>query len=222
MNLSSRFAPNEAIAEKLLPLVIEVSDDGSHDLSHILRVWRNVQLLREREGGDAAILTAATLLHDYVDVPKTSPLRSSASRMAAEEATKILTDLDWDQSRIQRVAHAIEAHSYSAGIKPVSLEAKILQDADRLDAIGHIGVARCFYVSGRLGRAIYDLENPDASNRDLDDATYSVDHFYTKLLHLSETFQTETGRKLGAERHKVTRDFLTGLLNEVSPEISAS
>ena len=118
------------------------------------------------------------------------------------------------------VAHAIEAHSFSANVVPTTLEAKILQDADRLDAIGHIGIARCFYVSGRLGRAIYDPENPDASNRELDDAKYAVDHFYTKLLKLAGSFRTETGSKLGAERHKTTRDFLNGLLTEVSPNHS--
>ena len=136
--------------------------------------------------------------------------------MAAQKAIEILTRVDWEQDKVQMVAHAIEAHSFSANVIPTTLEAKILQDADRLDAIGHIGIARCFYVSGRLGRAIYDPENPDASNRELDDAKYAVDHFYKKLLQLSGSFQTETGSQLGAERHKITRDFLNGLLDEVS------
>ena len=216
MTLASKFAPNESIAQILLPLVIDVTDDASHDLSHTLRVWRNVQVLTAQEGGDTAVLTAATLLHDCVDVPKNSPHRSSASSMAAQKAIEILTRVDWQQDKVQMVAHAIEAHSFSANVIPTTQEAKILQDADRLDAIGHIGIARCFYVSGRLGRAIYDPENPDASNRELDDAKYAVDHFYTKLLQLSGSFQTETGSQLGAERHKITRDFLNGLLYEVS------
>ena len=218
--MASNFAPNDDIAQTLLPLVVDVTDDASHDLSHILRVWRNVQVLSAQEGGDTAVLTAATLLHDCVDVPKSSPQRSSASRMAAEKAAEILTHIGWDQDMVQMVAHAIEAHSFSANVVPTTLEAKILQDADRLDAIGHIGIARCFYVSGRLGRAIYDPENPDASNRELDDAKYAVDHFYTKLLQLAGSFQTETGRQLGAERHKTTRNFLNGLLDEVSLDVS--
>lgn len=202
MKFSSNFAPNENIADFLLPEISSLTDDASHDLSHILRVWRNVQVLVSQEGGDEAVLTAATLLHDCVEIPKNSPQRAAASRFAAEKASGILTGLGWKQSRVVMVAHAIEAHSFSANIVPTTLEAKILQDADRLDAIGHIGIARCFYVSGRLSRAIYDLEDPDASNRVLDDSKYAIDHFQTKLLRLAGSFQTKTGNQIGAKRHK--------------------
>lgn len=212
------FAPHEDVAQALLPFVTDTTDDASHDLSHILRVWQNVRKLHAIEGGDARILTAAALLHDCVNVPKNAPHRSSASRLAAQKATEILDQLAWHTDDIQQVAHAIEAHSFSANVAPLTLEAKILQDADRLDAIGHIGIARCFYVSGRLGRALYDPENADASNRQLDDTKYAVDHFFTKLLQLSGSFQTETGTKFGAERHRVTHDFLEGLLREVSSD----
>ncbi len=114
MTLASKFTPNEDIAGKLIPLIADVTNDASHDLSHILRVWRNVQVLTAQEGGDKAVLTAATLLHDCVDVPKDSPLRSSASRMAAEKAAKMLERLGWPQDRIALVAHAIAGQSHMA------------------------------------------------------------------------------------------------------------
>jgi uncharacterized protein len=106
------------------------------------------------EGGNISILAAATVLHDCVSVEKNSPLRSKASRFAAQRAAEILRMRRWDDATIERVAHTIEAHSFSADIAPLTIEAKILQDADRLDAIGAIGVARCFYVAGRLRRPL--------------------------------------------------------------------
>ena len=215
MAITSQFKPHENVAEQLLAVISDVSDDGSHDLSHILRVWRNVLKITNREGGDIGILTAATLLHDCVDVPKDSPERAMASQMAANKATKVLKNMNWKESDIQLVAHAIEAHSFSANAKPLTLEAKILQDADRLDAIGHIGIARCFYVSGRMNRALYNPADPSAKNRALDDQNFAIDHFYEKLLKLAGSFQTETGQMLGARRHEMMVDFLDGFLQEV-------
>lgn len=214
------FVPHEDIAAILLPHALGAANDASHDVSHLVRVWRNVQLISMDEGGDSEVLVAATLLHDCVDVPKNSPLRSSASRMASDKALPILTSLGWQKHKVENVAHAIEAHSYSAGVDPETLEARILQDADRLDAIGHIGVARCFYVSGRLGRAIYDLEDPSGAKRDLDDLNFALDHFRTKLLRLTGSFQTPTGNALAEKRHKVVADFLDGFLAEMSVEQS--
>ncbi|MEO9649546.1 MAG: HD domain-containing protein [Roseobacter sp.] len=215
MEIAQNFAPHQSLAKQLLPHAVGATDDGSHDLSHILRVWKNVQAIVKTEGGDGLVLAAATLLHDCVDVPKDSPLRSSASRLAAEKAFKTLIELGWCQSAADKVAHAIEAHSFSAKVDPTTLEAKILQDADRLDAIGHTGIARCFYVSGRLGRALYDPLDPSAAHRDLDDMSYAIDHFKTKLLRLSGSFQTTAGNAFAAQRHQVLEEFMTGFLAEV-------
>lgn len=96
---------------------------------------------------------------------------------------------------------------------PQRIEAKILQDADRLDAIGHIGIARCFYVAGRMVGAIYD---PAAMDRPQDDQQFALDHFRTKLLRLSASFQTATGRALAAGCHKVMQAFLDGVCAEIS------
>lgn len=103
---------------------------------------------------------------------------------------------DFPQQRLPAVCHAIEAHSFSAKIVPETLEAKIVQDADRLEALGAIGLARVFAVSGTLGVALFDAEDPFARQRSLDDKQYALDHFQTKLLTLPLTMQTEHGRHL--------------------------
>ena len=147
------FAPLQNLAAQLLPYALEPSEDGAHDLSHLQRVWHNVRTIHTQEGGELEVLLAAVLLHDCVAVEKNSPLRSQASRLAAEKASGVLADLHWPNERISAVAHAIEAHSFSANITPTTLEAKTMQDADRLDSLGLLGVARTFYVAGRMGSA---------------------------------------------------------------------
>ena len=208
------FAPHQALAAVLLPHAAE-GDDGSHDLAHIHRVLRNALKIQADEGGDADILAAAGLLHDCVAVEKSSPLRSQASRLAAEKASGILAGLGWEDSRIAAAAHAILTHSFSANIPPETLEARILQDADRLDAIGMVGVARCFYIAGRMGSALYHPGDPAAEHRPLDDRTYAIDHFPAKLLKLSSGFQTATGARLAQERHERLSLFLTLFRDEI-------
>nr|WP_254623408.1 HD domain-containing protein [Serratia marcescens] len=105
------FSPYQALAQTLLPLTLE-SDDGSHDVAHLHRVWKNCRRISKLEGGDRRILCAAVLLHDAVAVEKNSPQRHQASRMAAEQATLTLTRLEWAPADIAAVAHAIEAHSF--------------------------------------------------------------------------------------------------------------
>ncbi|WP_367383422.1 Fic family protein [Roseobacter sp. HKCCD8198] len=138
--------------------------------------------------------------------------------MAAQKAQGRLTGYGWVDSKVEKVIHAIEAHSFSAEIEPTSIEAKVLQDADRLDAIGYTGVARCFYVSGRLARALYDPEDPEAGDRELNDLDFAIDHFKTKLLKLSGCFQTKAGQDLANARHSVVEGFLQGFLAEVTPK----
>jgi uncharacterized protein len=113
------------------------------------------------------------------------------------------------------VASVIESHSYSAGITPTTLEAAILQDADRLDAIGFTGVARCFYTAGRMSSLLYDPSNPRGAGRALNDATFALDHFPAKLLNLAEGFKTPTGRSIATRRHAAVRSFYLGMLEEL-------
>ena len=211
--LHRQFA-NPDLARQLLPHAFD-RRDGAHDEAHLLRVWRNAARIATVEGGDLRLLQAAVILHDGVWIDKASPLRAQASRLAADRAAELLARLGWQQEDIEAVAHAIHAHSFSAGIAPETLEARILQDADRLDAIGLIGVARCFYVAGLGQRALYDPEDPEAENRPLDDAAFALDHFRTKLLGLAEGFQTATGRALASERDASLRRFHGDFLREL-------
>lgn len=213
----SLFSPHDRLASLLLPHsgACVCSTDGSHDFSHLLRVWKNATVISDNEGGDTEVLLAAVLLHDCVDVEKNSPDRPRASRLSARKARGILDDIGWDPDRREKVAHAIEAHSFSAGIEPTTLEARILQDADRLDAIGMIGAARCFYVAGRLNNHLYDAGDPSAEERPLNDSRFALDHFMTKLFKLCDGFKTATGRRLAAERHARLQRFYDDLLEEI-------
>ncbi|PTX52083.1 HD domain-containing protein [Allosediminivita pacifica] len=208
------YFPLPELAKTLLPQAFDARD-GAHDEGHLLRVWRNVEAIRGAEGGDRRLLLAATLLHDCVWVDKRSPERSSASRLAAGKASEVLTGLGWTIDEVGRVAHAIEAHSFSAGIAPRSLEARILQDADRLDAMGFIGVARCMYLAGAHGASIHHPTDPAGVDRPLEDQLYALDHFRTKLLGLGEKMQTAKGREMAAERIGRLKAFYRGLLEEV-------
>jgi uncharacterized protein len=213
--LAAAFAPFEALAERLLAHGLEGGTDGAHDLSHLVRVWRNAWTIWRNEGGDGEILVAAVLLHDCVTVEKNAPNRAQASRLAAEKASGLLFAWDWPPARVAAVAHAIEAHSFSAGIAPATIEAKILQDADRLDAIGMVGVARCFYTGGRMGGFLYDPVDPAARNRAYDDRRFSIDHFHTKLLTLASGFKTARGAELAKQRHGRLERFLDEFMEEV-------
>ncbi len=209
------FAPYEALAAALIPS-LPVGTDGSHDLAHIQRVWRSAQAIAAEEPGcDTELLFAAVLLHDCVAVEKDSPDRSRASSLAAERARQIMAPLGWPESRLDALAHAIAAHSFSAGIPPRSLEARILQDADRLDAIGAVGIARCFYVAGRMGSQLYDSADPAAAHRPLDDRRYALDHFPAKLLKLADGFQTACGSRLAQARTVEMQRFLAAFAAEI-------
>ncbi len=212
--VANRFDPYEGLAARLLHAV-ELEGDGAHDHSHLERVWLNVQQIHAQEGGDLEILAASVLLHDCVHVPKNSPDRSRASHLAAVRARSVLQSLSWNPERVDIVTDAIETHSYSAGLEPRTLEGRILQDADRLDAIGFIGIARCFYTAGRLGSQIYEPSDPQGTQRELNDALYALDHFPRKLLLLAEGFNTNAGQRLARARHESLQQFYCGILAEL-------
>jgi len=209
------FAPLQPLAADLLKHLPTEQKDGSHDLSHIHRVWVNAQRIQRVEGGDLEVLLAATVLHDCVAVEKNSPMRGQASTLSAETAASILANMGWPTPRIEQVAHAVKTHSYSAGFEPLTLEARILQDSDRLDAIGAVGIARCFYVAGRMGSSLYDFTNPDAQGRAYQDKRFAIEHFHTKLLKLASGFQTGEGARLAALRHARLQAYLEDFMDEV-------
>jgi uncharacterized protein len=192
-----------------------MSGDPAHDISHVQRVVQNTLRLTEAEGGDPAVTVPAAWLHDCVTVAKDSPLRRQASRLAADEAVRFLGSIGYDEGLLPAIHHAIAAHSFSANIPCESLEAKVVQDADRLEAIGAIGIARCFLTGGAMGTPLYDPAEPFANDRELDDKRYTLDHFHVKLFKLADTMQTEAGRAEALRRTEYMREFLQRLGEEI-------
>lgn len=189
--------------------------DAAHDINHVRRVLKNALQLSEIEKGNNDIVLPAACLHDCVAVPKDSPLRSQGSRLAAVAAARFLAEAGYPARDIPAVQHAIEAHSYSANIPVETVDAAIVQDADRLDSLGAIGIARCLLVGGKLNRPLFDSEDPFCDNREPDDGLYTLDHFYCKLFKLPETMQTEAGRQEAQRRAELMQDYLDKLRNEV-------
>jgi uncharacterized protein len=197
----------------------DAQHDAAHDLEHIRRVVTTARRLALAEGAELAVVLPTAWLHDCVVVPKDSPLRSQASRLAAEAATTFLRSVDYPAEHVAAIAHAIEAHSFSAQIVPQTREAQVVQDADRLDALGAIGLARCLMLGGALGRRLYDPDDPFAEQRVLDDVVNTVDHFYVKLLRLADTMTTESGRAEARQRTHFLEQFLEQLRHEIMPTV---
>ncbi|WP_413722421.1 phosphohydrolase [Sodalis sp. RH23] len=195
-------------------------DDKAHDLAHFSRVWHTAQKIMHLSAADELTVLTACYFHDVVNLPKNHPDRHLASRRAARETIRILAQHfpDFPAGAYPGVAHAIEAHSFSAGITPETLEAKIVQDADRLESLGAIGLARVFHVAGQLGRGLFHAEDPLALHRPLDDTSYTFDHFQTKLLTLADSMQTEMGRRMAAYNIDYLVTFMSKLCAELKGE----
>ncbi|MDO8881715.1 MAG: HD domain-containing protein [Pseudotabrizicola sp.] len=192
------------------------AQDPAHDLGHIDRVWANCQqIMADVPGLDADALQMAVIFHDAVNLPKDAPNRADASSLSARAAADWLTTQGWPAPRIAIVTHAIEAHSFSAAIAPRSDEARVLQDADRLEALGAIGLARMFAVAGAMGGALFDQDDPLAQHRPLNDRAYALDHLEVKLFRIAETMQTPTGRAMAEERAEWMFSFRARLLREI-------
>lgn len=191
--------------------------DAAHDVSHFRRVWKTAQTLMQGQQVDALVVLTACYFHDIVSFAKNHPQRHQSSQRAAEKTAEILTcDFpDFPESSLNAVRHAIEAHSFSAAIAPQTLEAKIVQDADRLESLGAIGLARVFAVSGSMGAALFDGDDPFAAQRELDDKRFALDHFRCKLLKLPASMQTAKGRELA--QHNA--DFLVHYMAKLSAEL---
>lgn len=189
--------------------------DPGHGPVHLERVVATALRLAAEEGARPEVVLPAAWLHDCVHVAKDSPDRPRASRLAAEHALRYLSAEGYPAAALPAIRHAIEAHSFSAGITPETVEAKVVQDADRLDALGAIGLARCIAVGAALGRPVYEPRDPFCRGREPDDRGASVDHFYTKLLKLAGTMQTAAGRREAERRTAFLRAFLAQLESEI-------
>jgi len=171
---------------------------GAHGFDHTERVVRLCEAIGAREGADMAVLIPAALFHDIarpLEEETGVPHEEEGARMAAS----YLRSIRCPEDRIAAVVHAIRAHRYSTGIAPETLEARVLSDADNLDAMGAVGIARTFMQSGEQGR-------------DISDAT---GHFHDKLLNLRDRMYTETARKIAEERHAFLVAFLDALNGEI-------
>ncbi len=189
--------------------------DPSHDILHVDRVVALAKWLCVQEGGDPAVAVPAAYLHDCVVVPKDDPRRAQASRLSGERAVELLRGWGYAEDRLEAVRHAVESHSFSAALEARSLEARIVQDADRLDAMGAIGIMRCAAYSGLARRPFYAAEDPFAETRGLDDQRFTLDHFYVKLLKLAERLQTPSAKSEGLRRHQALEAWLSELRRDV-------
>jgi len=133
----------------------------------------------------------------------------------AKLSEKILKENNFYDDEIKIISNAIKQHSFSKGKIPSTIEGKILQDSDRLDAIGAIGLARVFSFSGSNNRPFYDPDDPFSKNRVLNDNRWALDHFYEKLLTLEKKMNTKTGKNLAKKRTKILKNFLKELKNEI-------
>ena len=192
--------------------------DSAHDITHVRRVVALAIRLCQLEDAEPKVVVPAAWLHDCVPVPKDATNRRDASKMAANAAIRFLRSIHYPGPYLDAVFHAIETHAFSRNLPPRTIEAKVVQDADRLDAIGAIGIARCFAVGGRLNRPFYSELDPFCQERTPDDARFTIDHFYQKLLTLCKTMQTRSGRKEALRRNA----FMLAYLQRLSEEIAAA
>ena len=188
--------------------------DPAHDFSHIMRVCQNAQIIGKKEGADMQVLLFSALLHDAGSVSK--GLEDSIESDQRQKAVlDFLNKKGLPKNVQEKVLYAVNVHRFSKGIVPDTLEARILQDADRLDALGAIGIARVFMTGGTLGRALYDPVDPFCKNREPDDKKWNLDHFYRKLLKLESGMHTKTARRLADRRTKVLKRYLSDLEQEI-------
>lgn len=195
---------------------VATAEDPAHDLLHFKRVVLMAKKLCQIEGANPWVVVPAAWLHDLVIIPKNDPRRSQASRLSAEQAVLFLKDIGYPEQWHREIAHAIECHSFSANIPCQSLEAEIVQDADRLDGLGAIGIARCFATAGLMKSVFYESEDPFCESRKTDDRMYTVDHFFVKLFKTAEMLKTKSGRQEGARRVVVMKNFLVDLGQEIA------
>ena len=196
--------------------VIKIMDnDLAHDFEHVMRVYNNAQKISKKEKANQKLVLSAALLHDIVSYPKSNKRSKLSSLESANKSKLILKEFDFTSEEITIVSNAIADHSFSQNKIPQTLEGKILQDADRLDALGAIGIARVFATSGFLNRPFYNIDDPFCNKRNPDDDLWAVDHFFNKLLKLESMMNTKSGKIEAKKRTKILKDFLNQLKQEI-------
>lgn len=197
------------------------NDFSGHDWHHIMRVYRNALYIQAKEGGDREIVALGALLHDISD----HKMNGGQLDKGGEEAARILLDMNVGQDTVDKVSLLVDNISYkgaNVADKVISLEQQIVQDADRLDAIGAIGIARAFAFGGNRNRPIYEpeiqAELHDSFEQYAHAKSHTVNHFYEKLLLLKDRMHTETGKRMAEERHVFMENFLRQFYKEWNAE----
>lgn len=192
-----------------------IDNDPAHDFEHIMRVYKNAQKISKQEKVNEKLVLSAVLLHDIVSYPKSDKRSKNSSIESAKKSKSVLKKYDFSKEEIEIVSDAIRDHSFSKNKTPTTLVGKVLQDADRLDALGAIGIARVFATGGSLKRPFYNVDDPFCKIRKPDDKTWTLDHFYQKLLKLEILMNTKSGKVEAKKRIKILKEFLKQLKQEV-------
>ena len=194
-----------------------MKNDPAHDFQHVLRVYRNAENICKKERIDNKLVLCAALLHDLISYPKSDNRSKLSSVQSAKKSKELLEKYDFLENEIKIICDAIQDHSFSQNKIPTTIEGKILQDADRLDALGSIGLARVFATSGSLNRSFYNPDDPFCKYRIPDDGVWAIDHFFQKLLKLEDLMNTKSGKIEARKRTLVLKSFLKQLKREIQP-----
>ena len=192
-----------------------MNNDTAHDFDHVMRVYNNAQKIVKKENANPKLILSAVLLHDIVSYSKSSKRSKFSSIDSAKKSKIILKKYGFTNDEIIVISDAIAEHSFSQNKIPQTLEGKILQDADRLDALGAIGIARVFATSGSLNRPFYNIDDPFCNKRNPDDDIWAVDHFFNKLLKLESLMNTTSGKIEAKRRTMILKEFLKQLKQEI-------
>jgi uncharacterized protein len=191
------------------------TSESAHDFLHVLRVTANARRIAEAEGARLDIVVPAALLHELFNYPKGHPDSPRSGEVCADHARVVLRAEGFDAEAIDAIATCIREHPFSLRVVPVTPEGKVLQDADRLDAIGAIGIARCMATCADMKRPFYSLDDPFCATRAPDDKAFGIDHFYAKLLRIPDVLHTATARAMASERVVAMTAFLGELAREI-------
>lgn len=190
--------------------------DPAHDIDHLLRVLRTAFHIADNYADiDRCVLLIACYFHDYLSSSKSVTFSELSSRVTADHVEKIFGRDLLSAHQLQKLHNAILCHSYSAQRLGESIESDILYDADKIDALGAIGIARLFCVAGAIRSKIYDYADPFFESRDSDDKQFAIDHFYKKILLLPEKMRTPEGRSLAKKKVRIVEHFLDQLRTDI-------
>lgn len=214
--------------QNILPLLTEKVKEqfsqygADHDFYHIERVVKLAEFLQKKEGGDLLVIQCAALLHDISDHKLNGGINNDCARVSRI----VLTDLKATSDLIDKVCEIVDLVSYKGANVPDvsgSIELSIVRDADRLDAIGAIGIARAFHFGGSRNRPFYTPDIPvvlhDSFDQYSNDKSHTINHFHEKLLLINDRLETATAKQIGAKRHALLEQFVAEFYKEWNVEL---